>query len=62
MIERIENVNGFDLWEKRDLFTVRILALLKSYGCKYQFATFYRQVIDGKTTAIQSLIMILPSP
>ena len=54
MIERIENVNGFDLWEKRDLFTVRILALLKSYGCKYQFATFYRQVIDGKTTAILS--------
>lgn len=54
MIEKIENVNGFDEWKKRDIFTVRILSLLKSYGCKYNFATFYKQVINGRTTAILS--------
>ena len=54
MIEKIDNVNAFDEWHKRDLFTVRILSLLKSYGCKYQFATFYKQVIDGKITAVLS--------
>ncbi|MCR5208087.1 MAG: hypothetical protein K6C14_06375, partial [Eubacterium sp.] len=54
MIEKIENKNGFDGWEIRDIFTVRILALLKSYGCEYNFATFYRQVIDGKITAVIS--------
>lgn len=54
MIEKIENINGFDEWQKRDIFTVRILALLKSYGCKYQFASFYKQIIDGKTTAVLS--------
>ncbi|MBR6392231.1 MAG: GNAT family N-acetyltransferase [Eubacterium sp.] len=54
MIEKIDSVNAFDEWHKRDLFTVRILSLLKSYGCKYQFATFYKQVIDGKITAVLS--------
>ena len=54
MIEKIDSVNGFDEWLKRDIFTVRILSLLKSYGCKYQFASFYKQVIDGKITAILS--------
>ncbi len=54
MIEKIDSVNGFDEWLKLDIFTVRILSLLKSYGCKYQFATFYKQVIDGKITAVLS--------
>ncbi len=54
MIEKIDSVNAFDEWTKRDLFTVRILSLLKSYGCKYQFATFYKQIIDGRITAILS--------
>ncbi len=54
MIEKIESPELFNDWEKRDLFSVRILALLKSYGCKYQFATFYRQIIDGKVTAVIS--------
>ena len=30
------------------------MALLKSYGTAYRFATFYRQIIDGKITAILS--------
>lgn len=54
MIEQIENPELFDEWQKRDLYTVRILALLKSYGTAYRFATFYRQIIDGKITAILS--------
>ena len=54
MIEKIESPIVFDDWEKRDIFTVRILSLLKSYGTKYGFCSFYRQVIDGKTTAVLS--------
>lgn len=41
-------------WESDDIYTIRILSLLKSYGLKYNFATFYRQVIDGKITALMS--------
>ena len=54
MIEQIEDPNLFDDWKKKDIYTVRILALLKSYGTAYRFATFYRQIIDGKITAILS--------
>lgn len=54
MIEKIENESQLDGWEKRDIFTVRILALLDSYGCKYGFANYYRQVIDGRICAVMS--------
>lgn len=54
MIEKIENEARLALWQKRDIYSVRILALLKSYGCKYQFCTFYRQITDGRVTAIIS--------
>jgi hypothetical protein len=54
MIEKIENIEQFNEWKNRDIYTVRILALIESYGTKYKFATFYRQIIDGKTTAIMS--------
>ena len=54
MIEQIEDPNLFDDWKKKDIYSVRILALLKSYGTAYRFATFYRQIIDGKITAILS--------
>jgi GNAT superfamily N-acetyltransferase len=54
MIEKIENTEQFNSWQSRDIYSVRIFALLKSYGLKYHFATFYRQVIEGKTVAIMS--------
>lgn len=54
MIEIIEDFDGLKEWKKRDLFSIRILALLKSYGTSYNFATFYRQIIDGKITAVIS--------
>ncbi len=54
MIEKIETPEAFDSWTKRDVFTVRILSLLKSYSTKYHFCTFYRQIVDGKVTAIMS--------
>lgn len=55
MICKIENPNEFDAWKLRDAFSVRILSLLKSYGCNYQFATFYKQVNDnGVITSILS--------
>lgn len=54
MIEKIEKTEQFDSWLSRDIYSVRILALLKSYGLKYHFAVFYRQVINEKTVAIMS--------
>ena len=54
MIERITDETEFETWDSRDIFSVRILSLLKSYGCKYQFATYFKQVVDGKITAIMS--------
>lgn len=54
MIEIITDINAFDDWKVRDIYTVKILSLLQSYGIKYNFATFYRQVIDDKVTAIMS--------
>lgn len=54
MIEKIDDPRVFDSWDKRDIFSVKILSLLYSYGTKYNFAVFYRQILDGKTTAILS--------
>ena len=54
MIKKIDSEALFDCWKKRDLYSIRILSLLKSYGCKYQFCSFYRQEINGKITAILS--------
>lgn len=54
MIEKIDNPADFDSWEQRDIYSVKILSLLHSYGTKYNFAVFYRQIIDGKITAILS--------
>lgn len=54
MIEKIESTKQIEDWTSSDIYTIRILSLLKSYGTKYNFATFYRQVIDGRITAIIS--------
>ncbi len=54
MIEKIENKEQLSDWKENDIFTVRIFALLQSYGTAYNFASFYRQVVDGKITAVMS--------
>lgn len=55
MICKIENPEEFDKWKLRDIYSVKILSLLKSYGCKYHFASFYKQVNEhGNITAIIS--------
>lgn len=55
MIQKIENANELEKCKIRDLFTIRILSLLKSYGTGYQFASFYKQTnADGVITAILS--------
>lgn len=54
MVEIINDASLIDAWKIRDIYSVKILSLLKSYGTKYNFATFYRQIIDGKITAILS--------
>ncbi|MBE6720542.1 MAG: GNAT family N-acetyltransferase [Ruminococcaceae bacterium] len=54
MIEKITDESGFEGWKNNDIFSVRIMSLLKSYGCKYGFATYYKQIVDGNITAILS--------
>lgn len=54
MIEKIDNPKELEIWTKRDIFSVRIFALLLSYSTRYNFCTFYRQIIDGKVTAVMS--------
>ena len=54
MIERIQDKSEFDVWHKRDIFSVRIMSVLESYGCKYQFASYFKQTIDGNVTAVMS--------
>lgn len=55
MIEKIENEEEFKPWKARDIFSIRILSLLKSYGTGYRFASFYKQTDDnGEMTAIIS--------
>lgn len=54
MIEKIEKEELLKSWSKKDIYTLRIFALLKSYGTQYHFASFYRQTVDGKVTAIMS--------
>lgn len=54
MIEKIEKEELLKSWSKKDIYTLKIFALLKSYGTQYHFASFYRQTVDGKVTAIMS--------
>ena len=54
MIEKINSINELSSWSKRDIFSVRILALIEAYGCSYQFAVFYAQRFEGRITAIIS--------
>lgn len=56
MIELIENENDFNEWNVSDIYAVRIFSLLKSYGTKYNFAKFYRQIVGGKITAVMSCL------
>lgn len=56
MIEKIERTEQIEDWTGSDIYTIRILSLLKSYGTKYNFAVFYRQVVDGRITAIMSCL------
>ena len=54
MIEKINSINELSAWNKKDIFTIRILALIQAYGCSYPFAVFYVQKFDGEITAIIS--------
>ena len=54
MIERITDIGRAEEWQKRDIFSIRIMSLLKAYTTKYPFALFYYQIIDGRITALIS--------
>lgn len=52
MIEKIECFRQFDEYKNEDLYTVRIKALAQAYGFGYDFAVFYRQIINGRCAAV----------
>ncbi len=54
MIKQINSPREMEAWQERDIFSIRILSLLNSYGCRYQFATFYLQENEGEITAALS--------
>lgn len=55
MIERINNIDQLQNFIKKDIYFVRIMSLIKAYGCEYDFACFYRQKDDNENiTAIIS--------
>ena len=54
MIEKIENPEDLNEWRGRDIYSIRILALAKSYSTKYNFCTFYRQTDGKRVTALIS--------
>ncbi len=54
MSEKINDLSSIEDWKQRDIFSIRILALLKAYGISYPFAVFYVQRIDDTITALIS--------
>ena len=54
MIEKINDLSAVEGWKSRDIFSVRILALLRAYGLSYPFAVFYVQKVENKITALIS--------
>ncbi len=57
MIELINESFKPDSFEYKDIFSVKILSLLKAYGTKYPFVRFYAQKNDeGTVTAILSVL------
>ncbi len=55
MIKRITDKNIILMYEKNDLFSLRIKSLANAYGTQYDFAAFYAQLdSDNKCTAVLS--------
>lgn len=55
MIEKISSIKQFENFIREDIYYVRIMSLIKAYGCDYDFACFYRQLDEEKNiTAILS--------
>lgn len=55
MIEKISNISQLDGFVKEDIYYIRIMSLLKAYGCAYDFACFYRQLDESnRITAVIS--------
>lgn len=56
MIEKIHEFQKLNLFKEENIFTVRIKSLAKSYGFDFSFASFYRQIENGLTTAVFSVL------
>lgn len=52
MIELLDEKFCEEEYEKKDIFSVKIFALLEAYGTKYPFIRFYAQKNNGIVTAV----------
>lgn len=56
MIEKIVSFKQLDDFVNMDLYSVRIKSLAAAYGFGYAFATFYRQLVNERCTAVISYL------
>ncbi|MCH5320404.1 MAG: GNAT family N-acetyltransferase [Eubacterium sp.] len=47
MINKIDDIKQLEGFIKEDIYYIRIMSLIKAYGCKYDFACFYRQIDEN---------------
>lgn len=54
MIKKVESIRELSESIDTDIYSIRILSLLNAYGTSYDFASFYKQIFNGKITAVIS--------
>lgn len=56
MIEKLNDIENLNAFKPVDLYTIRIKSLVDTYGFGYSFAAFYRQMKQGRCTAVFSIL------
>ena len=56
MIEKLNDIEKLNAFKPVDLYTIRIKSLADTYGFGYSFAAFYRQMQQGRCTAVFSIL------
>lgn len=59
MIKKIEKIEEFEKYKLTDIFSIRIMSLIKAYGTTYDFARFFAQYDESNN--ISSIISCLDS-
>lgn len=56
MIEKIDSFEKLNSYKNENIYTIRIKSLAKAYGFGFSFASFYRQIENGYTSAVFSIL------